>query len=163
MADRGRKIDTVHWTYGSFSALALTGGSTAAINVLAAQHLPETVLRTRGEWAASIDGTQAPAKLTALGVGLILVPEGTGTTVLWSPITDGDAPWFWVDYAMVGYEEAVADVIDVPVLSGVRRVIDSKGMRRSRNMEIQFVAENATVSGAVTVNIAGQARFLAGS
>ncbi len=42
---RGRhakKIDTVHWTYGSFSALAVAAGASVAVNVLAAQHLPET-------------------------------------------------------------------------------------------------------------------------
>ena len=157
-----KKIDTVHWTYGSFSALALAAG-TVAVNAFPAQHLPETLLRTRGEWVAYPDAVQTPGKLVAVGIGLIQVPEGTDTTVLWSPITDGDAPWIWVDYAMIGYEELVTDVVDVPALSGVRRIIDSKAMRKIRNTELQIVIENATVGVAASVNVAGQFRTLSGS
>ncbi len=157
-----KKIDTVHWTYGSFDAQALAAG-TVAVLLSAAQHLPETLLRLRGEWVAYLDGASTPPKLCAIGCGIIQVPEGTGTTVLWSPITDGDAPWIWVDYAMIGHEENVVDVVDVPMLTGVRRVIDSKAMRRLRNTELQVVMENATVGGSTTVNVAGQVRQLAGS
>ena len=162
---RGRfqkKIDTVHWTYGSFSFLAQSAG-TAAVQTHPAQHLPETLLRTRGEIVVTVDGPQTPGKLVSIGVGLILVPDGQGSTVTWSPISDGDAPWFWVDYFILGYEEAVTDVIDIPVLSGVRRVIDSQAMRKIRNREIQAVVENATVNGAVGVNVAANIRILAGA
>jgi len=157
-----KKIDTVHWTYGSIDNVARSAGTTGQ-TVLPAQHLPETLMRIRGEWIAYADGVQAPGGQVAIGVGLALVPEGTGTTVLWSPITDGDAPWIWVDYAMIGYEEAVTDVIDMPVISAVRRVIDSKAMRKVRNTELQFVVENATSLTAMTVNVAGNVRVLAGS
>ncbi len=163
MADRHRKkIDTVHWTYGSFVMSSL-GAGTAAINVLAAQHLPETLLRIRGEWTAFLEGTQAGGAGIAFSAGLILVPEGTGTTVLWSPITDGDAPWIWWDTFHLSYEEYVVDVIaDFGGQHG-RRVIDSKAMRKSRNMELQFVAENATVLSAASANAMGSVRVLAGS
>ena len=152
-----KKIDTVHWTYGSFVSVGLAAG------VAAVQAFPAALLRTRGEWVGLLDGAQAPGKLVSVGIGMIQVPEGTGTTVLWSPISDGDAPWIWVDYAMLGYEEMVNDVIDVPMLTGVRRIIDSKGMRKLRNTELQVVFENATVQTAATVNISGQVRVLAGS
>ena len=161
---RGRfqkKIDTVHWTYGSWSFSQ--GAGTSAVNVFSAQHLPETLLRTRGEYVSFVDGVQAPNSLLGIGVGLIQVPEGTGTTVLWSPISDGDAPWIWVDYAILGYEEMVTDVIDIPGLTSVRRVIDSKAMRKIRNTEIQCVVENATIQNAANVRIEGQVRMLAGS
>ncbi len=157
-----KKIDTVHWTYGSFSFVG-QGAGTAAVQVFPAQHLPETLLRTRGEVLLSIFGAQAPNVLAGIGVGLVLVPEGLGTTVTWSPITDGDAPWLWVDYFSIGYSEAVVDVIDMPGLSSARRVIDSKAMRKIRNREIQCVVENATISGAVPVTISGQVRVLAGA
>ncbi len=157
-----KKIDIVHWTYGSFSALALSAGTVAG-TVLAAQHLPETLLRTRGEILVFLDALGAPGRLVSVGVGFILVPEGTGTTVLWSPITDGDAPWFWVDYFIIGHEELVTDVVDIPEVSAARRVIDSKAMRKARNTEVQFVVENATVAAGAAINVAGQARFLAGS
>ncbi len=157
-----KKIDTVHWTYGSFQFLA-QGAGTAAVNVHAAQHLPETCMRTRGEWVSYVDGVQSTAVLVSVGVGYILVPEGTGTTVLWSPIADGDAPWFWVDYFMIGSEEIVADVLQVAQLSGARRIIDSKAMRKVRNREVQCVCEVATVAGAASINAVGQTRILCGA
>jgi len=162
---RGRhakKIQYTHWTYGSADHGALTAG-TAASTVAAAQHEPETILRIRGEWVAYVDGASAPPKTMAVGVGLILVPEGEGTTVRWSPITDGDAPWLWVDYAIIGYEEMVIDVVDVPALTMVRRVIDNKAMRIVRNRELQFVVENATIGGAGAVNVFANFRVLSGT
>ena len=109
----GKKIDFVHWTRGTGSQLAMTAG-TAGSTVLAALHEPETILRLRGSLISYCDGAQTPGGLANIGVGLIAVPEGTGTTVLWSPTTDGDAPWLWVDYFALGYEEMVTDVVDVP-------------------------------------------------
>jgi len=157
-----KKIDTVHWTYGSWSFGALAAG-TAAATVLAAQHLPETLLRTRGGVSLTMDGALVPGSGASVAMGLILVPEGTGTTVLWSPITDGDAPWFWWDTFELLYEEAVTDVIASQNTLSARLVIDSKAMRKARNTEVQFVAENATIQTAASVNIFGAARFLAGS
>ncbi len=159
---QGKKIDTVHWTYGSFSALALTAGTVAG-TVYAAQHLPETLMRIRGEFVSYLDSASAPPTLSGVGIGLIQVPEGTGTTVLWSPITDGDAPWVWVDYFHLGYEEMVTDVITVQQLIGVRRVIDNKSMRRMRNTELQCVIENATIETGEAINTALQVRTLFGS
>ncbi len=136
---RGRfakKIDTVHWTYGSWVLGGLSAGTPAAINVLAVQHLPETLLRIRGEAVGVLNGVQTAAEGTSLAMGLIQVPEGTGGTVLWSPITDGDAPWIWWDVFYLVYEEYVADVIQASEASAARRVIDSKAMRKLRNTEI---------------------------
>jgi len=157
----GKKIDFVHWSYGSGNVQALSAAA-AAVNVFPALHEPETLLRLRGECICYIDGAQAPGVLSAQGVGLILVPEGTGTTVLWSPIVDGDAPWIWVWYPQLGYEEAVVDAVDVPAISGARMVIDNKAMRIIRNQEIQMVCENATVKSAVGVNTSMQVRALTG-
>ena len=165
MARRGhaKKIDTVHWTYGSFNFDSQAAGN-AAINVLGAQHLPETLLRIRGEWATMFANPLAPDTAVSVTVGLILVPEGTGTTVLWSPILDGDAPWIWWDVMNLMYSEAVTDVIAMNTGSG-RRVIDSKAMRKIRNTELQCVVEQATIGGltAASVTVAGAVRVLAGS
>jgi len=158
----GKKIDVVHWTYGSFAAGALTAGTVAA-NVLSAQHLPETLLRTRGSWSVNLDGAQAAGIGVSVAVGLIPVPEGTGSTVLWSPISDGDAPWIWWDTVELLYDEMVADVIASQNTASMVRVIDSKAMRHLRNQELQFVAENATIFSATGVNIAGAVRILSGS
>ncbi len=157
-----KKIDTVHWTYGSFTFLAQSAG-TAAATFLGAQHLPETLLRMRGEWVANFDGFAAPGISVSVTMGLILVPEGTGTTVLWSPITDGDAPWIWWDVLHLFYDEQVADVVASQVTNSGRRVIDSKAMRKIRNTELQAVLEVATIGASQDVNVAGSARVLAGS
>ena len=162
MARHAKKIDMVHWTYGSFSAAGLSAG-TVAETVYAAQHLPETILRTRGEIVVYGDGALGSGLSCAVGVGLILVPEGTGTTVLWSPITDGDAPWVWVDYFAIGNEESVTDVVNSPVLIAARRVIDSKAMRKVRNRELQAVTENATVQTGLAINMIANVRQLAGT
>ena len=161
MAHRGRKIDTVHWTYGSFAFIQAAG--TQAANVLSAQHLPETILRIRGEWLTFLDSALAGSELISVAVGFILVPEGTGSTVLWSPITDGDAPWIWWDAAILAYEEYVPDVIHSDGTTYARRTIDSKAMRKVRNTELQCVMENATIGSAASARVLGQARVLTGS
>ncbi len=157
----GKKIDYTHWTLWGNSALALSAGSVAS-SLFAAQHEPETLLRMRGEVMVYADGNQAPGGLATIGVGFILVPEGTGTTVLWSPFTDGDAPWIWTGYYAIGYEEPVIDVVDIPSLSGVRDVIDSKAMRIVRNQEIQMVTENVSVGSAMNINLTSSGRALFG-
>ena len=167
MANRGRhakRIDTVHWTLIQESALALSAGSVAA-NALPAQHLPETLLRIRGEWTAGFAAGGASSRGVTVTAGLIQVPEGTGTTVLWSPNTDGDAPWIWWDVFNLVYKEMVTDVIDLPNTASARRVMDSKAMRKIRNTELQFVVENATINSlaAATIDCVMTARVLSGS
>ncbi len=170
MADRGRrsgfakKIEVVHWTYGSFLFVSQAAG-TAAVNLFPAQHLPETLLRMRGEFVATLSGALATDTGTVATVGIIQVPEGTGTTVLWSPVTDGDAPWIFWDTMGLLYSEHVADVVASAQTSSGRRVIDTKAMRKLRNTELQCVIENTTVSGltASSVHCVGSVRALAGS
>ncbi len=158
----GKKIDFLHWTFAAGFIPALSAGTLAA-SIIPAQHLPETLMRTRGEICVGIDGAPVAGRSAIIGVGLILVPEGTGTTVLWSPISDGDAPWFWVDYFFISYEEMVTDVIITQELAAARRVVDSKAMRIVKNMEFQLVAENTTLAGAVGVNVNFVGRVLAGT
>jgi len=158
----GKKIDFVHWTLAQSFQAALAAGTVAG-TMFTAQHLSETLLRMRGNLMAFIDGNQATGGGARFGVGLILVPEGTGATVLWSPITDGDAPWIWVDYFALSYEEMVADVIDVPGITSYRSVIDNKAMRIIRNQEVQIVVENQVTSGAISANFSLQVRALFGT
>ncbi len=158
----GKKIDFVHWVRMAASSLAQSAGS-VAVNVLAAQHLPETIMRTRGNMVCFAGTTLAPGALAEIGVGMILVPEGTGSTVLWSPLTDGDAPWFWHEAFHIGYAESVTDVISVQGAAIIRKEIDSKAMRIVKNMEVQFVVENSTVSAALAVNTTLAGRILTGT
>ena len=157
----GKKIDFVHWTGIQESALALSAGSVAS-TALPAQHEPETILRFRGSLYAGIDAANAPGRLVQIAVGLILVPEGTGSTVLWSPATDADAPWFYYDIFTLGYEEAVTDVVDYGG-SFYRSIIDNKAMRIVRNQEQQFVVENVTVGSSAAVNVVLSGRVLSGA
>ncbi len=57
----------------------------------------------------------------------------------------------------------VTDLVDVPALSMVRRIIDNKSMRIIRNQEIQWVIENVTLGTAMTVNLATNGRALFGT
>ncbi len=157
----GKKIDFVHWTGFSVHADALAAGSIAS-TAIAAAHEPETILRMRGEFAAYLDGTGAPGVKVQVAAGLILVPEGTGTTVLWSPFTDADAPWLWYDIGILAHEELVVDVIDIPGMSSYRRVVDNKAMRITRNQEVQFVVENSSLLTAKNVNVSLVGRTLTG-
>ncbi len=156
-----KKIDSVHWTLGTFSALALAAGASVASTVEAAQHLPETLLRIRGEWASNLDGPQAAGNITRVACGMVLVPEGTGVTVLWDPIGDGDAPWIWWDVFNLAYEESVTDVIGMGFERS--RVIDSKAMRKVRNRELQMVVTNQAVAGSAAINMSGLVRILSGA
>ncbi len=158
----GKKIDFTHWLPASHVFQAFAAGTIGA-QLVAAQHLPETIMRTRGSLTGYVDGAQAPGGLALITVGLILVPEGTQATVLWSPFGDGDAPWFWWASFYLGYEEYVTDVIDSPSISGYREVIDSKAMRINKNMEVQYVAENSTLGGAISVNVGISTRILSGT
>ncbi len=158
----GKKIDFVHWT-GLQEQFGPQAAGSSAVNAVAAQHDPETWLRFRGNLLCYMDGASAPGRLAQIAVGLILVPEGTGTTVLWSPATDADAPWMWYDIFAIGYEEMVIDVIDVPGATSYRSVIDSKSMRIVRNQEVQLVIENVTLAAAASVNAVISGRFLSGT
>jgi len=158
----GKKIDFTHWRASLLSSANQVAGSVGILASLA-QHLPETLLRTRGNLLSWLDLAQNPGTAVFVTAGLILVPEGTGSTVLWSPATDDDAPWFWYESWALGYDEAVIDTIGTPGASVYRTVVDSKAMRIIKNMEVQFVVENTTVGAASAVNTMGSFRFLSGT
>ncbi len=160
---RGEKvIDELRWQGFQGGALALGAGS-AAVNLAGASTFPETIMRTRGQLVAWMDAGAQPAAGIDVAVGMVVVPDGTGTTVLWSPITDANAPWFFYSRFVIGYEEMVTDVVDVPGLSLYRELIDSKAMRRGRaDTEIQLVVEQATLVAADAINVEVSGRFLLG-
>jgi len=157
---RSRKAPNVHWTGFQGSALALSAG-TVGVTLAAGVHGTETLMRTRGSLLAYIDSTSAPGLGIRVGVGFQLVPEGTGTTVSTSPLTDPSRNWFYYETFALGYEEMVTDVIDVPGITVFRKEIDSKAMRVVRsNTEIQMVVENVTFLMAAALNLHVEGRFL---
>ncbi len=163
MAHRGhaKKIQVVHWTGFAVSDLTQSSGTAAAIQLFGAQHLPETHLRLRGCWSAVLVGAQATGVAVSVVAGIILVPEGTGTTVLWSPGVDADAPWIWWDCFQLLYEESVVDTVASPTYAS--RIMDSKSMRHIRNQETQMVVENNVISSTSAIRWSADGRVLAGS
>ena len=160
---RVKKIDNVFWGVASGVISALTTGSSAALNFIAVGTQPATLLRMRGEVLVYADGVQATGGLSRVTMGVIKVPEGSSTTVRYDPETDPNAPWLWYDVAHVGYEEMVDNVVDVPVVSGRRILVDNKAMRRIRpDEEFQIVFTNTTIIGGLSVNCAYLMRVLQG-
>ncbi len=159
----GKKIDNLRWI-GVFQGFLGQAAGASAVTALSATTMPDTIMRTRGTLTGWIDALQAPAVAARVSVGLIVVPEGTGTTVLWSPFADTNAPWFWFTSFVLGYEEYVTDVVDCPGLTSYREIVDSKAMRRSPpDTEVQLVIENTTFAGAVGVNVQWAGRILIGN
>ncbi len=158
----GKKIDFVHWT-GVQEVFLARGAGSAGLNVLAASHEPETLMRFRGNVLCYVDAAQIPGGMVQIALGMQVVPEGTGITVANAPATNPDSPWFWYEIFTLGYEEMVTDVIDVPGATSFRATIDSKAMRIIRNEEVQLVIENVTLATALSVNCVVNGRFLSGT
>ena len=159
---RRGKIRNLRWRPIGFSFAAQAAGS-AAVQALASSDFPDTVMRTRGSLLVYLDGVQTPGVLVRWALGFVCVPEGSGSTVIWSPLTDANAPWFVYESGYVGYEESVTDVVQVAGLSLMRRTINSKAMRKCPpDMELQAVFEQSTELAAGNVNVAFWGRVLLG-
>jgi len=161
MARHAKKIDFTFWQVGNGASLALSAGNIGEL-LVSAEQVPKTLLRIRGSFFGGMDGSRTGGELVSLTAGIIAVPEGTGTTVLWSPDIDGDAPWIWRHDMLLNYEEPVTDVIGTPRALWDRVAIDSKAMRILRNQELQLVMENVTIGSAAQTNSAVGCRFLFG-
>jgi len=162
--NRGRSMESVRWSGGTFFFNAISAGNSALVFLTASNDPPETILRIRGELVAWIDGLEAPAVSIDVAVGVILVPEGSATTVQWSPGSEANAPWLMYERFSLGYEEYVTDVIDAPGLTVFRKTIDVKAQRIVRpDVEAQLAIENNTLSGAAAVNVAFTSRVLLGA
>ncbi len=161
---RGKTIDNLRWAGGSAISIQAQSSGSAAVTALSAGVPRETIMRTRGEVLVAHDGLEVPATMVLISMGLVLVPEGQGATVIWDPFNDSEAPWFWFQETFIGYEEAVTDVIANPNIMSTRIIVDSKAMRRANvDEEVQFVMTNTTVNGAAPVNVQAAFRFLLGN
>ena len=113
MARRAKKIDNLIWVYSSGESLAQSAGVVGRA-FASVGTTPTTLLRMRGEWYASISSAKATGIGCRITLGIIKVPEGSGATVRYSPISDANAPWIWYSTAHLQYEEAVTDVVANP-------------------------------------------------
>ncbi len=159
----GKVIDNLRWIGWTGGTTSLAAG-TVGVNVLGATATPDTIMRTRGDLIAGFTATVAPNVAVAVGVGMWVVPEGTGSTVLGSPLADANADWFYYSAFSLAYEEGVTDVIAAQQIMDYREAIDSKAMRRSKpDTEIQLVIENVTLGSAASVIVLTAGRFLVGN
>ena len=157
-----KKIHTLRWDGLQGAALAQAAGS-VGVNILAAGGDPETIMRIRGEFFSGIDAAGAPGVFVLISAGLILVPEGQGTTVIWDPFNDVNAPWIWFAEFTVGHEERVTDTLHDTQLMSKRVHIDNKAMRKaSPDEELQLVITNSTLASAGSVNSSLAGRILLG-
>ena len=157
-----KSIKTIRWDGSSHVFDSQAAGSAAQTFITDGS--TETLLRIRGELVASLDATQTPGTLINVGIGLLVVQGGSSTVVINKPITDADAPWLWYERFVLGYEEMVTDVIDVPQITSIRKVIDNKAMRILRpGREVQLVIENVTLAGSGAVNLTVVHRTLLGN
>ncbi len=160
---RGQRLSRrwLEWSTGSgfFNQAAGTRG----VSLASATTLKDTIMRTRVNLTCSVDGAVGTAIAAEISVGMWIVPEGTATTVLADPFSDGNADWFYYSSFLIAYEETVVDVLAVPAISGYREIIDVKAMRiGDSDTEIQAVVTNTTISGAMNINLHMAGRFLLG-
>ena len=144
-----------------------TGGLSAGaigIQVSSAGSIRETILRVRGTLDCYMDALSAPDLGVVVTVGMRLVPEGTGTTVISNPFSDSNNPgWFYMSCFHLAYEEKVTDVIALTELASYRETVDNKAMRLfGPDQEIQLVVVNTTLEAAATIRLAFQGRILFG-
>ena len=159
----GKKLDHTNWQYSSGAAASIGAGSSVGLNFSSVGTQPTTLLRIRGEVMAHADGVLAPGVGAHVTYGIILVPEGSGSTVRFNLVADANAPWLLYGAGYVGYDEAVLDVVGIQQALMFRHVIDNKAMRIIRpDLEMQFVIENTTALGGITITFSYQLRWLQG-
>ncbi len=156
------RIRNLRWD-GALHSFAAFGAGTSAQVMVTAGSDTETLMRIRGELICYKDAASTPGLSAQIAIGAIVMPEGQSTTVVSSPITDDTAPWLFYETFVIGYEEMVTDVVDVPGLSSFRKTVDVKAQRILRpDREVQLVVENVTITGATTVNLMFAFRALLG-
>ena len=157
-----KKIHTLRWESIQGASLGQAAGSVAIGAVLGAGSPAETILRLRGWVMTQFDGAKAPGVLVLVSMGMILVPEGQGSTVIWDPFNDPNAPWLWFTEVTLGYDEAVTDTIAYGNTHQAVE-IDGKAMRKgSPDEELQLVITNTTLQVASSVTTSLTARALLG-
>ncbi len=157
------KIRNLRWTGAVNTFLALSAGSSAQAYIGSATDT-ETLLRQRGQLLCYLDAAQAGSgAMVDVAIGTIVMPEGQGTTVVSSPITDENAPWLYYERFVVGYDEYVTDVVTNIGGPVFRATIDTKAMRILKpDQEVQLVVEQASLNAASPINIVLTDRVLIG-
>ena len=139
-ARSGRKADFT-WQ-GNGAGFSIASGSTVILTINTPS-VTSTLMRTRGEILASIDGPVDGDK-TLISVGLIVgTPEqvAAGTGSFPNPFDDMDGEWLWHGFLPLLSQGVVAT--ENSTIHAARLAVDSKAMRRMK--QTQSVVAIATV------------------
>jgi len=158
--DRGRRTDYT-WSGNSVGlAIAANGTTLTSIVVVGSAG---TIMRSRGELVASIDGPVDNDK-TLVAFGLIKVTEEqvvVGFTSVPNPNDDPDAAWLWHGFIPLGSQAIVNQAAGYEV---GRLTVDSKAMRKMKQTEaIALVIDNLALAGTPAIDVVGGFRILIGT
>ena len=160
-----KKIDFVEWsgTSGATLTLASSGANFAEV---VSSTTAATLLRTRGEVIASIDGP-VDNDQAAVSCGITVITEeqlAAGITSIPNPSSDLDADWLWHGFLLLMAQAGTGVGASLNVNNVTQRLtIDSKAMRRIRpTMSLAFVAHNVALGGTPAVDLLFAVRCLKG-
>ena len=143
------------------SAVALAGGAPAISSVVITGG-PGTLIRSRGEILASIDGPTDGDKI-GIGFGLIRGTEeqvAVGASAVPSPLDDLDADWVWHGFILLQSQAVVATSAGQQF---GRLTVDSKAMRKFRQGEVLILAiDSINMAGTPAIDVAFGFRILFG-
>ncbi len=150
----GRRAD-LRWTYGSSHYSGTT--SSAFLTLISGSNFSQTLMRSRGQLLCSIDGPAVNDTID-VGIGFLLAQAGL-TGIASTPLTDGDAPFFWFHaFTLHSQTSTQSEVLGTQVY---RTEIDSKAMRVVRpDQAVYSVIEVLQVVGTPAVDLDLTCRFL---
>jgi len=157
-----KKIDFTQWEGDSGSAAAIASAGTNS-DTLATSTQASTLLRTRGEIVASIDGP-TDGDRCSVACGILVATEeqvAVGSTAMPDPAADLDADWLWHGYLLM-LSQAVTELSGNVTLAR-RLTIDSKAMRRMHpTTSLVMRVTNTALTGTPAVDVVWATRHLFG-
>jgi len=166
MARSNARIRDYSWT-GLRGVLLSIASNAAALVDVASVAVAATLMRTRGQLLAQIDGP-VDGDANAVALGIIIVTEeqiAGGASTVPSPTFDLDAEWLWHGYMLLSAQAGTGVGASLNVGSVVDRlVVDSKAMRRMKQSQhVALAVESNSLSGTGLLNVFGAFRVLFGT
>ena len=161
----GKKIDFVEWSGVSGATFVLASGGAGFAEVVQTL-VAATLLRTRGEIIASIDGP-VDNDQCSISAGIIVITEeqlAAGITSIPNPADDLNADWLWHGFILLMAQAGTGIGAALNANNVTQRLtIDSKAMRKLRpSNHLAFVADNTPLGGTPVVDIILAIRCLKG-
>jgi len=160
-----KKIDFVEWSGQLGIEMAMASNVGAIITVITSLQAA-TLLRTRGEILASIDGpVDNDACSVACGITVVTEEQlAVGLTAVPDPAVDLDADWLWHGFIPLKAQAGTGVGASLNVVGVAHRLtIDSKAMRKLRpTNSLVFAAKNSGLAGTPAVDLVVAVRCLKG-